>query len=224
LPIWQTGAVSDPSDFVLDSVGPRLKRLRNRTGATLQQLAEQTGISVSTLSRLESGQRRPTLELLLPLAKAYQVSLDDLVGAPATADPRIHPRPVVRNGVTWMQLAKNPGGLNAFKQVLPVEPANPAPRELCSHQGYEWAYVLHGQLRLTLGDADYLLNPGEAAEFETITQHGYANGGSIPLELLIIFGGQGERVHLRVRGTGRGSSRSPQSSSGAASTTPRLAR
>ncbi len=65
-------------------------------GTTLAQLAESTGISVSTLSRLESGGRRPTLELLLPLARAYQVPLDELVDAPATGDPRVHPRPIVR--------------------------------------------------------------------------------------------------------------------------------
>ncbi|WP_349814796.1 helix-turn-helix transcriptional regulator [Curtobacterium sp. MCJR17_043] len=72
---------------VVDAVGPRLRALRTRRGTTLAALAERTGISVSTLSRLESGQRKPTLELLLPLARAYQVPLDDLVGAPATGDP-----------------------------------------------------------------------------------------------------------------------------------------
>ena len=55
---------------VLSAVGPRLRALRRERGATLAQLSETTGISLSTLSRLESGQRKPTLELLLPLAKA----------------------------------------------------------------------------------------------------------------------------------------------------------
>lgn len=191
-------------ESTLDALGARLRQLRRRADLTLQQVAGQTGISVSTLSRLESGQRRPSLELLLPLAHSYRVSLDDLVGAPATGDPRINPRPRVRRGgATWMQLAKNPGGPNAFKQVLPVERPGAVQRELCSHEGYEWAYVLNGQLRLTLGEADYLLNPGEAAEFDTTTSHGYSNAGGIPLELLVIFGEQGERVHLRVRSTRR---------------------
>ena len=79
---------------VLDAVGPRLRALRRQRETTLAAVAEATGISVSTLSRLESGQRRPTLELLLPLARAYGVQLDDLVGAPPTGDPRVHMRPV----------------------------------------------------------------------------------------------------------------------------------
>ena len=62
-------------------------------GTTLAELSGATGISVSTLSRLESGQRKPTLELLLPLARAHRVPLDELVGAPETGDPRVHPRP-----------------------------------------------------------------------------------------------------------------------------------
>src|SRR4051794_13567113 len=88
----------EPLDGVLAAVGPRLKALRRQRGTTLAQLSAGTGISVSTLSRLESGQRRPTLELLLPLARAHQVALDELVGAPATGDPRVNARPFVRHG------------------------------------------------------------------------------------------------------------------------------
>lgn len=77
----------DRTDAVLNEVGPRLRRIRRDRGATLAELSAATGISVSTLSRLESGQRKPSLELLLPLARAHQVPLDELVGAPATGDP-----------------------------------------------------------------------------------------------------------------------------------------
>ncbi|CAM5715083.1 Transcriptional regulator with XRE-family HTH domain OS=Streptomyces griseomycini OX=66895 GN=FHS37_005834 PE=4 SV=1 [Streptomyces griseomycini] len=87
-------------DEVLDAVGPRLRALRRDRGITLADLAARTGVSESTLSRLENGQRRPTLELLLPLARVHGVPLDDLVGAPRTGDPRIHLRPIRRFGMT----------------------------------------------------------------------------------------------------------------------------
>src|SRR6058998_3805837 len=74
---------------VLEQVGARLKRIRTQRGMTLTAVAEATGISKSTLSRLETGQRRPTLELLLALSHAYRVPLDDLVAAPAEGDPRL---------------------------------------------------------------------------------------------------------------------------------------
>ncbi len=88
----------DDTDQVLAEVGPRLRRIRKERGATLAGLAATTGISVSTLSRLESGLRRPSLELLLPIARAHQVPLDELVGAPAVGDPRVRAKPIVRHG------------------------------------------------------------------------------------------------------------------------------
>ena len=87
------GRTSVALDAALEQVGSRLRQLRTRRGITLAALAETTGISKSTLSRLESGQRRPTLELLLALSMAYRVPLDDLVGAPEVGDPRIRLRP-----------------------------------------------------------------------------------------------------------------------------------
>ena len=86
--------MADELEQVLTEVGPRLRALRERRNITLAALSKATGISVSTLSRLESGGRRPSLELLLPLAKAHQVPLDELVGAPPTGDPRVHLQPI----------------------------------------------------------------------------------------------------------------------------------
>ena len=98
----------------------RLRALRRQRGGTLAELSAATGISVSTLSRLESGQRRPTLELLLPLARASGYTLDELVGAPPTGDPRIHPDRSGRNGMTFVPLTAQPGGLQAYKMVIPA--------------------------------------------------------------------------------------------------------
>jgi transcriptional regulator with XRE-family HTH domain len=193
--------MADDINAALSSVGPRLRAIRKRRGRTLEQLAELTGTSVSTLSRIESGQRRPTLEVLLPLARAYRVPLDELVGAPATGDPRIHPRPVSRDGTVWVPLSRDPGGINAFKQVLPVPARVPERLDLQVHEGREWIYVLTGTLRLALGDQDFRLGPGEAAEFDTWTPHAMANVGSRSLELLIIFGQQGQGIHLHTRAT-----------------------
>ncbi|MDO3705764.1 XRE family transcriptional regulator [Micromonospora sp. C28SCA-DRY-2] len=182
---------------VLAAVGPRLRALRKQRGTTLTDLAATTGISVSTLSRLESGQRRPTLELLLPLARAHQVPLDELVGAPEVGDPRVHARPIVRHGVTFLPLTRRPGGLQAFKQILP--PHTPAEPEQQTHEGYEWLYVLSGRVRLLLGEHDLILEPGEVAEFDTRVPHCVLNPGPEPTEILTLFGPQGERLHVRAR-------------------------
>ena len=188
----------DPLDPVLAAVGPRLRALRQQRGATLAQLAAATGISLSTLSRLESGKRRPTLELLLPLARAHGVPLDELVGAPETGDPRVRLRPVRRHGMTFLPLTRRPGGMQAFKLVLPVS-ARPSEPQQQSHEGYEWLYVLSGALRLLLGGHDLTLTAGEVAEFDTRTPHWFGNAGRVPAEALALFGPQGERLHVRAR-------------------------
>ncbi len=188
-------------DPVLDAVGPRLRSLRQRRGTTLAELSAATGISVSTLSRLESGGRKPTLELLLALARAHQVPLDELVGAPpAPDDPRVRARPVQRNGRTLIPLSQRPGGIRAYQMLVPAgEPEG----EQQTHEGYEWMYVLSGRLRLRLAEHDFVMKPGEAAEFDTRVPHWFGSAGAEPAELLVLFGPQGERMHVRARPRGR---------------------
>jgi len=183
---------------VVDAVGPRLRALRARRDVTLAALANETGISVSTLSRLESGQRKPTLELLLPLARAYQVPLDDLVGAPATGDPRVHLRPESHGGRVVIPLTRRTGGVRSFKQLFPPNSPGGEP-SLKTHEGYEWLYVLSGRLRLLLGEHDLDLGPGEVVEFDTHTPHWIGNVTDEVTEVLCLYGPQGERAHVRSR-------------------------
>ncbi|AFR09903.1 helix-turn-helix domain-containing protein [Nocardiopsis alba] len=189
--------MDDETEDVLDVVGSRLRALRRARGITLADLAVTIGVSESTLSRLESGRRRATLELLLPLARAYDVPLGDLVGAPRTGDPRIHLKPIRRFGMVFVPLSRRPGGTQAFKMIIPArsEPLEPTPQ---THEGFEWVYVLDGRLRLVLGERDLTLSPGEVAEFDTSLPHwlGSADGGSV--ELLVLFDLQGVRAHVRT--------------------------
>ncbi|MER5554750.1 XRE family transcriptional regulator [Streptomyces sp. NPDC002793] len=188
----------DPElDAVLTGVGPRLRRLRKDRGVTLAGLSEATGISVSTLSRLESGGRRPSLELLLPIARAHEVPLDDLVGAPPVGDPRVKAKPIVRGGKTSLPLTARPGGLQAYK-VIQETPCTETPEQR-THEGYEWLYVLNGRLRLKLAEHDLVLAPGEAAEFDTRLPHWFGPAGDEPVEFLSLFGPQGERMHVRAK-------------------------
>lgn len=198
LPVWQNTGMDHDLDQALNSVGPRLRTLRTQRGITLSDLATTTAISVSTLSRLETGERRPTLELLLPLARAYGVTLDELVDAPPTGDPRIHMRATTRDGMTMIPLTRRPGGIQAYKLVFPpgTDRREPDPR---THEGYEWLYVLNGRLRVVLGEHDLVLQAGEAAEFDTRVPHWFGSADDRAVEFLSLFGAQGEKAHLRAR-------------------------
>ncbi|MFG3505789.1 helix-turn-helix domain-containing protein [Streptomyces sp. NPDC047821] len=190
----QNGSVDEELRQTIDGIGPRLRALRRDRALTLEALAATTGISVSTLSRLESGKRRPTLDLLIPLARAHRVPLDSLVAAPVTGDPRVHLKPLAKGpGSVLVPLTQYPGRVQVFKQVL-------APREpkLVTHHGYEWLYVLAGDLRLILGEEECVLRPGEAAEFDTRQPHWFGPAGASAVEILHLFGPHGDHAVVRT--------------------------
>jgi transcriptional regulator with XRE-family HTH domain len=177
----------------LARVGPRLRRVRTQRRMTLTGVGESTGISKSTLSRLETGQRRPTLELLLALSQAYRVPLDDLVAAPEVGDPRIRLKPGRVKGRTIIPLTQQPDGTQAWKIIIPTSKVIPEPR---AHDGFEWIYVLSGQMRLVLGERDWVLGSGEVATFDTQVPHWFGSTGKEPAEILSIFGRPSERTNV----------------------------
>jgi transcriptional regulator with XRE-family HTH domain len=179
---------------VLAEVGPRLKRLRTRRSLTLMAVAAKTGISKSTLSRLEGGQRKPSLELLLPLAEAYHLPLDELVGTPAVGDPRVRSKARTRNGRLVYPLTGPSTGMAVWKVVIPPE----RERRLRTHAGYEWLYVLSGEMRLILGENDIVMRAGEVAEFDTRMPHWFGPSGDEPVEILSVHGSHGERMQVRA--------------------------
>jgi mannose-6-phosphate isomerase-like protein (cupin superfamily) len=126
------------------------------------------------------------------------VTLDELVDAPPTGDPRVHLRPVQRGGMTMLPLTRRAGGIQAYKLVIPAESGRRKP-DPQTHEGYEWLYVLNGRLRVILGEHDFVMAPGEAAEFDTRVPHWFGAADGEPVEFLSLFGKQGERAHLRAR-------------------------
>lgn len=178
----------------LEQIGGRLRAARRAKGLTLDGLAASAGMSASTLSRLESGKRQASLELLLPLTRRLGIRLDDLV-PPAPEDPRVR-RPVVRRaGMVIAPLAPEGSPVETFKiTYLP----GAEPPALRVHDGYEWLYVLAGRLRLRLGEQDLVLTRGEAAEFDTRVPHAMSAAGGRPAQILSIFNEAGARMHTHT--------------------------
>jgi transcriptional regulator with XRE-family HTH domain len=174
----------------------RLRELRSRRGLTLAQVAERANIDVSTLSRLESGKRRLALDHIPALAGALGVTTDELLHTAPVPDPRVRGKPRRFEGMTMWELSHETDRLRAFKVLVSVERRDP-PVEFPVHEGHEWLYVLSGRLRLILGERDEIIEPGEAVEFSTWTPHWFgAVDGDV--ELIAIFGPQGERIHLHA--------------------------
>lgn len=180
----------------LRSLGPRLRSARQERGWTLEELASKANMSVSTLSRLESGKRQASLELLLPLTRMLGIRIDDLL-EPSKEDPRVRRTAIKRNGMTIAPLTREESEVRAFKIVYQPNPAN-GECEPKTHDGHEWLYVLSGKLALTLGEQELVLERGEAAEFNTSKPHRMRAAGSRPCEVISIFNTVGERLHLHT--------------------------
>ncbi|WP_084074103.1 helix-turn-helix domain-containing protein [Demequina sp. NBRC 110052] len=181
----------------LAQISARLRAARQTRGWTLEDLASRAHISTSTLSRLESGKRQATLELLLPLTRELGIRIDDLVPS-QDPDPRVHRREIRRDGVTLVSLAPASSRLRAYEIAYAPAAQPPASR---THEGREWLYVLDGELRLILGDREMCLMPGEAAEFDTLVPHSMSATGSREARILSIFSAEGERLHTHVEDT-----------------------
>lgn len=180
----------------IEQIAPRLRRARQHRAVSLAELARATGISTSTLSRLESGQRKPSLELLLPVTAALGLRLDAIVSAPRVVTPVVPQHETRADGRVIVPLSQQQRGPRAYKLTIPVEDFEP---RLRVHDGYEWLYVLRGRLRVILGEHESVLRPGEVAEFECRTPHWFGAAAGADVEVLSIFGKQGERLHVRAR-------------------------
>lgn len=186
------------ADPLVTGLGARLTVLRRERGLTLTAVAQEIGVTLSTLSRLESGHRRATLELLVPLARTYGVTLDELVGLRSSAGADLHGQSVRTDDMIAWRLSRSPGQPMALKIVYPATRATP-PDPLPTHEGHHWVYVLAGRLRLLVADLDTVLHQGQYAEIDTRLSHWTGTTGEGPVELLPLYGRQGERAHLHTR-------------------------
>src|SRR3954453_20889028 len=106
-------------DSVLEQIGPRLRAARIKQDRTLEDLATRTGMSVSTLSRLESGKRQASLEILLPLTRELRISIEHVIPAEGAA-PRIRPTQSSHNGVQIVRLFPPGVRPRPFKMTYPA--------------------------------------------------------------------------------------------------------
>jgi transcriptional regulator with XRE-family HTH domain len=183
--------MAEPNE-IEEVVRTRLRSLRNTLGLSLDELAARTNLSPSTISRVETGKRTISLDILLPLAAALQVDLDVLLDVRSDDDVVIRPAPNRSGGRTTWMLSRPTGSTLAVKMRL--EPTRRAPQPRV-HPGHDWFFVIEGRVRLSLGEREIIVETGEAAEFATMTPHALAAIDG-PAELIAIFDRDGHRVHV----------------------------
>ncbi|KPI17982.1 transcriptional regulator, XRE family with cupin 2 sensor [Actinobacteria bacterium OK074] len=178
-------AEEPPAD--LPAVAPQLRALRRRAGTTLEAAARAAGLSPAHLSRLETGQRQPSLPMLLALARVYSTTVSELLGETvADRDAVVRAaamEPTGAGGWTYWQAGAPGRGMQALRVHVPYGAQGDIVRV---HPGEEWLYVLTGRLRLRLGDTAHLLGPGDSAHFDSLTPHRLAAADQGGTELLFV--------------------------------------
>ncbi|MFC9930404.1 helix-turn-helix domain-containing protein [Streptomyces sp. NPDC127190] len=171
----------------LPAVAPQLRTLRRRAGLTLEAAAQSAGLSPAHLSRLETGQRQPSLPMLLALARIYGTTVSELLGERvADRDAVVRAaemEPTRAGGWTYVQAGAPGRGMQALRVRVPYGSQGDIVRV---HPGEEWLYVLTGRLRLRLGDTAHLLGPGDSAHFDSLTPHRLAAEDPDGVELLFV--------------------------------------
>lgn len=171
----------------LPAVAPQLRALRRRASLTLEAAAREVGLSPAHLSRLETGQRQPSLPVLLELARSYGTTVSELLGetvaGPGAVIRTAAAEPTRAGGWTYRQASAPGRAMQALRVHIPYGAQGDVVRV---HPGEEWLYVLTGRLRLRLGDATHLLGQGDGAHFDSLTPHLLAADGQEGAELLFV--------------------------------------
>lgn len=172
----------------------RLRSRRQARGWTIEELARRSHVGASTISRLETGERRLAIDNLVALARVLDTTVDTLLVESDADDVMIRPARHDHDGVTYWLLTPpdDASGRIVSKMRLPARRRMPEPRV---HPGHDWPYVLSGTLRLQLGDRELFVEQGSAASFDTMTPHSLAGHGG-PVEILTILDHHGQRAHL----------------------------
>ncbi|MFF8293406.1 XRE family transcriptional regulator [Streptomyces sp. NPDC016309] len=172
-PSGPAGAEPDPgAPAAVPDVAPQLRALRRRRGLTLEAAAQRAGLSPAHLSRLETGRRQPSLPMLLGLARVYGTTVSELLGeVPPERDPIVRggrAEPAEADGWVYHQAGSPGRAMQALRVQVPYATQGDLVRV---HPGEEWLYVLDGRVRLVLGEAVHVLDPGDSAHFDSLTPH-----------------------------------------------------
>lgn len=182
----------EQSETVEQLVRQRLRSLRRTMGLSLDEVAARANLSPSTLSRIETGKRTISLDVLVPLATALQVDVGALLSLEQDDDVVIRPTAQRSHGHTVWMLSRPTASPAAMKmRVTPTRRRSPQQ----VHPGHDWFFVLEGRVRLRLGDREIVVEQGEAAEFATMTPHAIEAVDG-PADLIVLFDRDAQEAHV----------------------------
>jgi transcriptional regulator with XRE-family HTH domain len=171
-------------EVVSGRLGRRVRALRRERGLTLDGLARRSGVSRAMISKLERGEKNPTLVVAAKVAEGLGVSLSQVVGVEERREVvvvRRERRMVMRDPETGFerQLLSPSFGGRGIEFIRNVVPIGSTSGEFPPHRRgvSEYVVVERGRLRALLGSDEYFLERGDALYFEADVTHRFDNAG-----------------------------------------------
>jgi transcriptional regulator with XRE-family HTH domain len=183
--------------FIVEKrIGERIRRLRLKRSMGLVELGRHTGLSASFLSQLETGRVVPTLRNLARIAMVFSKDLSYFFETEPTAMFRIHRQ---KERVRLPQTGEEPPTyfFESLGYMVPDRHMDPyfaefipqdadAEPKAHRHYGFEFLYVIDGELELRHGDQECTLGAGDAVYFDASTPHAYRCAGKQPARAIIV--------------------------------------
>lgn len=179
-------------------LGGRVRELRRGRGLTLDALAGRSGVSRAMISKLERGEKNPTLVVAAKLAEGLGVTLSQLAGVEERREVVVVPRErrmVMRDPETGFERQLlSPNFVGRGVEFIRNEiPEGSTSGEFPPHRrGVEEHIVVErGSLRATLGGEQYLLDEGDAVYFEADVPHRFDNAGEGVCSYYLVISSRG---------------------------------
>jgi transcriptional regulator with XRE-family HTH domain len=179
-------------------LGERVRALRRERGWTLEMLAERSGVSRAMISKLERGEKNPTLVVAAKVAEGLGMNLSQLVSVEEKSKVVVVPRErrmTMRDPETGFErqlLSPSLGG-RGVEFMRNVVPEGSTSGELPPHRRgvEEYVVVERGRLRAVLGGVEYVLEEGDAAYFEADVAHRFDNAGAGECSYYLVIDSKG---------------------------------
>lgn len=180
------------TDFLAHNASVNLKRIRLARKMSLEELADQTGVSKSMLGQIERGESNPTLGTIGRIVSGLRVEFDDLIEEPdieayEVKHDKLIPSKEVPGQYTVYSYFPFQKKRNFEVYMIEIEPGGVYYSGSHGEKTSEYIIAIEGTLKLKVRDMIYDLNPQDALSFKTDTDHSYINETDKKIKVISVF-------------------------------------
>jgi transcriptional regulator with XRE-family HTH domain len=182
---------NDATASALIAIGLRIKEIRLARGMTLQTLSDASGLSPSMISLVERGRASPSIGSLVVIASSLGVMMSELVRAEPTPEEKLvvrasETRPIETAQHVIRRVLREDRSRGLSVAVNEYAPNTGSADRPFTHEGFEYGFVLEGQLTVTVEETPYVLEPGDLISYRSRRPHRLWNYSAVRVRTLWI--------------------------------------